>query len=163
MSGSDSATRRRFLTVCGGGATAVLSGCTATTDEPSYRGGQVNETGGEARTAEQMLAAEALAITEANENTSPLDSLALETHEFVVADGYKGPTVRGTVSNTGSESMEVAEVRVRVYDAAGAQLGRYLDRTGDIDGGEAWKFEAIILDSVADIERYDVAVLGIPE
>ncbi|WP_440008183.1 FxLYD domain-containing protein [Halomicrococcus sp. SG-WS-1] len=108
-----------------------------------------------------MVAAEALAITEANENASPLDSLTLEDHEFVVEDGYKGPTVQGVVSNTGTESVELAEVRVRVYDANGAQLGRYLDRTGEIDAGTQWRFEAILLDSTSDIAEYDVAVLGI--
>lgn len=160
MIGSDP-TRRRFLTLCGGGATAVLGGCTGARDEPSYRRGEVNQTGGEPRTAEQMVAAESLAITEANANAGPLDSLALEDHEFVVADGYKGPTVRGTVSNTGAESVTLAEVRVRVYDTDGVQLGRYLDRTGDISAGTTWRFEAVLLDSVADIASYDVAVLGI--
>lgn len=120
----DYKTRRCFLTLCGGGATVVLSGCTGIKNEPSYQEGQVNQTGGNQRTAEQMIAAEALAITEANENASPLDSLTLENHEFAVKGGYKGPTVQGVISNTGTKLVELAEVRVRVFDANGAQLGR---------------------------------------
>lgn len=158
---SDHMTRRRFLTLYSGGAVAVLCGCTEIRNEPSYQEGEVNQTDSDQRTAEQMVAAEALAITQANENASPLESLTLEEHEFVVKDGYKGPTVQGVVSNTGTDLIKLAEIRVRVYDTDDAQLGRYLDRTGDINPGMTWQFEAILLDSAADIADYDITVLGI--
>lgn len=159
---SDHKTRRRFLTLCGGGVTAALSGCTETKSKPTYQEGQVNQSGGDQRTAEQMVAAESLAITEANENASPLKSLTLENHEFVVKSGYKGPTVQGVVSNSGTELVKLAEVRVRAYNANGSLIGRYLDRTGDITPEATWRFEAILLESIADIADYDIAVLGIP-
>lgn len=162
MDPADHETRRQFLALCGGGATAVLGGCAGTRSSPTYQEGKVNQGGGSPRTAEQMIAAEALAITEANENASPLDSLTLEEHRFVVESGFKGPTVQGVVSNVGTESVKLAEVRVRVYDANGAQLGRYLDRTGDIAAGSTWRFEAILLNSVSEIADYDIAVLGVP-
>lgn len=161
MDRPDYETRRRFLTLCGGGVLAVLGGCLGIGDKPTYQEGQVNQPSSDPRTAEQMVAAEALAITEANENASPLDSLTLEEHEFIVKDGYKGPTVQGTVSNTGTELVKLAEVRVRVYDANGALLGRFLARTGDINVGTTWRFEVILLDSATDIADYDITVLGV--
>ena len=154
--------RRRFLALCGGGVAAALGGCTGTTDEPRYREGQVNRTGGEPRTAQQMAVAEALAVTDANADVSPLGSLVIESHEFVAEDGYRGPTVRGVVSNTGSEPVDLAEVRVRTYDDDGAHLGRYMARTGDIAPETAWRFGVILLDPITDIAEYDVAVLGLP-
>lgn len=160
---SERATRRRFVASCGGGAIAALCGCVGSSNEPAYRDGEVGQTNGSQRTAEQMIAAEALATTAANRDAHPLDSLALERHEFVVEDGYKGPTVQGVVSNTGDAAVKVAEVRVRVYDADGAHLGRYLATTGDLGGGERWTFEAVLLSSVSDIADYDIAVIGIPE
>ncbi len=54
------------------------------------------------------------------------------------------------------------EVRARVYDDAGDQLGQYLDTIGDVDAGDRWAFEVILLESPADVGRYDVAVLGTP-
>ena len=160
---SERPTRRRVLVAFGGGATAALCGCLGTSDEPTYRAGRVDEAGGDPRTAEEMAAAEALATTEENENASTLESLVLENHEFAITDGYKGPTVRGGVSNTSDERVAFAEVRVRVYGAEGAQIGRYLDDTGDIEPGTKWRFEVILLDSAADIADYDIAVLGVPD
>lgn len=154
--------RRRLLASCGGGATAALCGCLGGSDEPTYREGQIDQSGGDPRTADQMVAAEAIAVTEATEAANPLDSLAVESHEFVLEDGYKGPTVQGVVSNTGSDPIKFAEVRVRVYGTDGAQLGRYLATTGDLAGNADWQFEVILLSSVSDAAKYDIAVLGIP-
>lgn len=158
---ADRTTRRRFLASLGAGATALVGGCTGTSGEPEYESGDVNASDGEPRTAGEMAAAEALAQQEANDNASPLELLSLESHEFVVEDGYKGPTVQGTVRNTGGNPVTFAEVRVRVYDDTGAQLGRYLATTGDLAAGTTWQFEAILLASVSDIADYDIAVLGI--
>ena len=158
---SDCESRRRFLSICAGSTVAVLGGCTGVSSGPTYREGEVNETGGDQRTAEQMAAAEALAITEANRDVSTLESLALEDHEFVLEEGYKGPTVQGVVSNTGGELIELAEVRVRVYDSSGAHLGLYLARTGDLGPDTTWQFTVILLESAADIADYEIAVLGL--
>lgn len=165
---SEHSTRRRFVATVGGGAVALLGGCIGTSDKPTYEAGEVNasdinESNRSPRSAEEQIAAEALAETEANESARPVDSLELEQHEFVVKSGYKGPMVQGIVANTGGERIRLAEVRVRVYDAAGDQLGRYLDSTGDIGGGTTWRFTAVLLESVADIADYDIAVLGVPK
>lgn len=160
--GSDHVTRRRFLISCGGAVTAALSGCTGANDEPTYRKREVNQNDSEPRSAEQMVAAEALATTTVNRSADPLDSLVLESHEFVVEDGYKGPTVQGTVSNTADRSLEFAEVRVRVYDADGAQLGQYLATIRDLGSDSRWRFEVIVLSSASDVAAYDIAVVGIP-
>lgn len=162
MARSERTTRRRVLASLGAGTAVVLGGCSGAGDDPTYEDGEVDATGGDPRTAGEMVAAEAVASQEATEAATPLDALALAGHEFVVQDGYKGPTVQGTVANDGDDRLELAEVRVRVYDDAGAQLGRYLDSTGDFAAGATWRFEVVLLESVADIADYDIAVLGIP-
>lgn len=156
------------MATVGGGTVALLGGCIGTSDKPTYEDGEVNtsdvnESNRGPRSAEEQIAAEALAETEADESARPLDSFELEQHEFVVKSGYKGPTVQGIVANTGSERIRFAEVRVRVYDAAGDQLGRYLDSTGDIGNKATWRFTVVLLESVADIGDYDIAVLGVPK
>lgn len=161
MANADRTTRRRFLVSLGAGATALGGGCLGASGEPKYESGDVNASDGEPRTAGEMAAAEALAQRETNDNASPLDLLSLESHEFVVEDDYKGPTVQGIVRNTGENPVTFAEVRVRVYDDTGAQLGRYLATTGDLAAGAAWQFTVILLESVSDIADYDIAVLGI--
>lgn len=140
----------------------ALAGCTSSSGDPTYERGEVNGSGGSPRTAAEMAAAAALAQQEADEATTSLDSLRLGSHEFVVEDGYKGPTVQGSVTNVGGDTVPLVEVRVRVFGSNGAQLGRYLDSTGDLDAGTAWRFEVIILTPVTDIAGYDIAVLGIP-
>lgn len=161
MTASAWGTRRRFLASAGGGVIAVGSGCSETRHTPTYEEGEVNESGGDPRSAGEMAAAESIAPDGAKDAATPLDSLALEDHEFVVQDGYKGPTVRGTVANTGSELIEYAEVRVRADDSSGAQIGRYLATTGDIGAEATRQFEAILLASASTIADYDAA-LGIP-
>lgn len=156
-------TRRRFLTSLGAGTTAALGGCAGTGDDPTYEDGEVDDADGGPRNASEMAAAEAVAEREPNDAATPLDALSLKEHGFVVEAGYEGPTVRGVVANTGDDPVQVVEVRVRVYDDTGAQLGRYLASTGDVDPGTTWRFEVILLASVEDIADYDVAVLGVPD
>ncbi len=110
-----------------------------------------------------MVAAEAVAQQDPNEGASSVDSLSLDSHEFVVKEGYKGPTVQGTVSNSSEDLLSYAEVRVRVYDETGAQLGLYLDSTNDLGAKTTWRFEAILLTSASKVARYDLALFGIPE
>lgn len=113
------------------------------------------------RTEQELARAASLAETEANELASPLESLEIDSHDFAVAEGFKGPTVQGTVVNAGTDPVEVAEVRVRVYDSDGAHLGRYMDSTGDLSAGKRWRFEVILLAPAGKIEDYDIGVFGI--
>jgi hypothetical protein len=159
-------TRRGFVAVCGGGVVAVLGGCAETSSSPPYQDGQLNQTNqtnATERTAQQTTAAEAAATTEPTTNAVPLESLVLESHEYVLTQGYKGPVVQGTVENTGNELVRTVEVRVRVYNASGAQLGRYIARTGDLAAGTSWQFEVILLASPSEIADYEIAVLGVPD
>lgn len=153
--------RRGFLAAVG--AAATLAGCTddEARSEPRYEEGSA-DAGGEERTPEEMAVAEALAVQEPRDSVTVLGALSLAEHEFVVHDGFKGATVRGTVDNEGDERIKSAEVRVRVYDAEGNQLGRYFDRTGDVDAGVSWSFEVIVLEAPDDVDSYDIAVLGLP-
>lgn len=165
---SERLTRRRFVATVSGGAVVLFGGCVGSSDKPTYEEGEVNtseinESNRTPRSAEELIAAEALAEVEANESARPLNSLELQQHEFVVKSGYKGPMVQGTIANTGGERIKFAEVRVRVYDATGNQLGRYLDSTGDIGDGATWRFNAVLLESVTDIANYDITVLGMPK
>jgi hypothetical protein len=161
-----SSTRRRFVAVCGGGALAVLAGCTGADERPRYQEGLANQTNGTnatGRSTEETIAAQGAAITEPNTNAVPLESLGIDTHEYVVKDGYKGPTVQGVVSNTGEDPVRLVEVRVRVYNATGRQLGQYMARTGDLVAGGSWRFEAVLLAAATDIASYDIVALGVPD
>lgn len=161
MDRSDYTTRRHVLAAVGAGATVLFGGCSGGGDEPTYENGTINATNGSSRSAEEMVAASALAETEPNEQATSLGSLAIDSHELVVQSGYKGSTVRGTATNSG-DRLEYAEVRVRLYDADGVQIGWYFDSTGDLTAGASWQFEVILLASASDIARYDIAIVGIP-
>lgn len=153
--------RRGLLATLGGAIGAALAGCLDGRD-PDYEEGDVPDVDGEARTAEEMTAAEAIAEQEVREGVSPIGDLVVTDHEFVLEDGHEGATVQGIVENGRDERIDLVEVRVRAYDADGDHLGRYLDRTGDLDGGERWAFTVVVLESPADVASYDVAVLGTP-
>jgi hypothetical protein len=154
--------RRRFLSVLGTASAVGLAGCGTAESEPTYEEGEVDVPGdAEERTPEEMFAAEGLAEQGAREDAAPLDSLSLAEHEFVFEGGVQGSTVQGTVENEGDGRIEMAEVRVRVYDDEGAMLGRYLDTVGDLDGGSSWGFSVVLLESPEDIAEYDVAVVGL--
>lgn len=159
--------RRSLLTALGGGAVAVLAGCTGDDGigiegDPHYENGTVDDVDGEERSPEAVTAAESLAEQEVTEGVTSLDDLTLEAHEFVLEDDYRGSTVQGVVEYTGDDRVDVAEVRVRVYNDDGDQIGRYLDTTGDLDGGTTWEFQVILLESPTDIADYDITVLGTP-
>lgn len=154
--------RRRVIAGIGTGIAAVaIAGCPGVdNDGPSYENGSVDDLEGDGRSAEETIAAEALAEREADENLSELDALSIEDHEFVLEDGFKGPTVQGTLANTGDEQVRKVELRVRVYDGDGRHLGRYLASTGDLAAGSTWQFEVILLEAPSDIGSYGVAALG---
>lgn len=155
-------TRRRLLASLGAGTALSVAGCTGG-GEPSYEDGEVDVDGNvSGRSAEELVAADALATQQVHESVTPLDTLSIETHQFVLEDGYKGSTVQGVVENTTDERIELVEIRVRVYDDADDQLGRYVARTGDLAGNSTWAFTVVILESPGDIARYDIAVLGTP-
>lgn len=159
-------TRRRFLALTGAGATTALVGCTGSSgggSSPNYRNGEADvPSDATPRNAEETAAAQAAASTQVNQNVSAMDDLEIADHAFAYEDGYTGSTVQGVVENTGNGRMDTVEVRVRVYNSDGQQLGRYVASTGDLAGGSAWSFQVILLESPADIASYDVAVLGLP-
>lgn len=164
----DRLTRRRVLASVGGVTAALLAGCAGADRSSEYVDGEVNASAIDAsnnssRSASEMSVASSLAQVETTDSASPLDSLELKNHEFVVKNGYKGPVVQGSVRNTGREMVKLAEVRVRVYDDTGAYLGQYLASVGDLAAETTWKFEVILLASPEDIATYDIAVFGIPE
>ncbi|ELY90351.1 hypothetical protein C483_12603 [Natrialba hulunbeirensis JCM 10989] len=162
------ATRRRLLAALGVGVPASLAGCTdaglglGVETGPTYEDGTVDvPDDAEERSVEEMATAEAVAELESQEGVTPLDRLAIVDHEYAFEDDFRGSTVQGTVENTG-ERVEMVEIRVRVYNDEGDQLGRYLDTTGDLDQGGEWAFEVILLESPDDIASYDIAVIGTP-
>lgn len=162
------ATRRRVLALAGGGTTALLSGCAGAGSTSDYVDGGVDVPGNVSaengtRSASEMSAAAAIAEVDPNESASSLDSLELVDHEFVFEEGYKKSTVQGTVRNTGDRMLAYAEVRVRAFDSEGSFLGLFLDSTADLGAGMPWAYEVILLSSLASIDSYDIAVLGIPE
>lgn len=156
--------RRRVLGLLGTGVVGALAGCNnvGINGEPRYERREIGDLKAGNRSPEEVTAAEAIATQEATQGVTPLNSLTITKHEFVLKDGYLGPTVQGIVRNTGENRIKLAEVRVRVFNASGNQLGRYLAVTGDLNGGATWKFQVVILESPADIDRYDITVLGTP-
>lgn len=156
--------RRAVITTVGTATIASLAGCSGADigNEPEYEAGEVGEIGGESRTPVEMSAAADAAEVESTDGVTPIDSLDIVDHEFVFEGGYLGSTVQGTVTNDGSDRIELAEVRVRVYNDDGSQIGQYFDTTGDLAGGDSWSFLVILLKPPADIADYDIAVLGTP-
>lgn len=166
MTRPEARSRRRLLAALGAGTAAGFAGCLGdgigVNGEPSYEEGGVVDVDGEGRDAASMAAAEDLAEREVTDGVTPLSDLEVVDHAFVLEDDYRGSTVQGTVENAGDERVELVEVRVRVFDDAGDQLGRYLDNTGDLEGGAAWAFQVVVLESPADVAEYDLTVLGTP-
>lgn len=158
--------RRGFLALTGVVATGALAGClgSESSSQPEYEAGDVpDEIDGEERDTDEMATAEGLAEQEVQPDLAPLDGLSIVAHEFVYEDGYTGSTVQGTAENTGEERLRSAEVRVRVYNDDGEQIGVYLDTTSDFDSGTEWSFEVILLESPEDIADYNIAVVGLPD
>lgn len=168
MTGSGSRSRRRVLASLGTGIAAAVAGCTGSgglNGQPSYEDGnigEINASNASNRSASEMSTAQALAEQQPSNSVTPLDPLSLTDHEFVVEDGYLGSTIQGTVRNTGSDRIQIVEVRTRVYNDAGNVIGRYLASTGDLDGNAVWEFQVIVLEAPSDIADYDIAVLGTP-
>ncbi|QFU82702.1 FxLYD domain-containing protein [Natronorubrum aibiense] len=158
------ASRRRFLAAVGAGTTAVLAGCNdgGVSGQPEYETGSVGNTSGGNRSAAEMTAAESLAQQETHDGVTPLDAVTITDHEFVLEDGFRGSTVQGTVENTGDDRIALVEIRVRVFDDSGAQIGQYLDSTGDLAAAATWSFQVVVLKPPSDVARYDIAVLGTP-
>lgn len=162
MAIDESVDRRRFLALLGSGAAVGFAGCGATGGEPTYEEGEADPPGdAEERTPQEMTAAQGMAEQEARQDAAPLDALSLVDHEFAFEGGAQGSTVQGTVENRGEDRIQLAEVRVRVYDENGDLLDRYLDSTGDFDGGTSWAFTVVLLEAPGDIASYDVAVVGL--
>ncbi|XVH32396.1 FxLYD domain-containing protein [Haloferacaceae archaeon DSL9] len=154
--------RRRMVALCGLGGTVAVGGCLDAGGDPAYERGTADvPDDAEERSTEEMVAAEAVAETEIHPDAVPLDGIDVATHELSVEDGYKRVVVGGSVENDGEDRLRYVEVRVRVYDAAGEQLGQYLDSTGDLDAGSRWRFEVVVLESPGDIAEYDIAAAGI--
>ncbi len=164
MTVNASPTRRRFLALAGTGVAAGLVGCTGDNGSgPTYQDGDVNVSDNASdRNTSETSAATASAETTVDPNVSSMEALEIERHEFSYEGGYTGSTVQGVVENTGTSRLSTVEVRVRVYNDDGEQLGRYVDSTGDLAGGSTWSFQVILLESPSDIASYDITVLGLP-
>jgi hypothetical protein len=99
---------------------------------------------------------------EADEDYLEFGDLVIQEHEMRVEEDefLEEVWVEGIVENTDDERYDYVEVGIRVYDADGNQLDRYLDNTTDLDGGQTWAFEVPLLEEADDIDDYDIAVTG---
>lgn len=154
--------RRRVLALAGLSVGISVAGCTGGGGNATYDTGEAIDVEEPDRSADELVAAEALAEQDVHEGVTHLDAARLVDHEFVLEDGFEGPTVQGTLENAGRNRLAIAEVRVRVFDADDHLLGRYVDRTGDLDGGDRWAFTVLVLEPPADLSSYDIAALGSP-
>ncbi len=153
--------RRRFLALVGTGVGVVLAGCGGRSDTTEYEAGEtVDLPAANDSNASAAAAAAARAELEGRDYAVPLDALALRSHELVVYEDYRGVVIQGTVENTGQQRLELVEVRTRISNADGEQLGRYLDSTHDLAAGGTWSFDVLVLEKPSDVGSYDIAVLG---
>ena len=124
----------------GGAATATLAGCTE--DDPEY------ENGGSSN-------------GENDGDDGP--QLEILEHELVIEQNLIDDVrVEGIVENQSDEMLSYVEVRVRVYDEDGNQLDRYFTNTSDLDAGQTWAFEVMILEDADDVADYDIVVTDSP-
>ena len=162
--GHRSLSRRQMLGLLGAGASFGVAGCSAGSGNVHYQEREdvdlATTTDTNTSNASAASAAAARAQLESDSYAIELDALELRGREMVVRDDYRGAVVQGSVENTGHESANLIEVRARVYNSDGDQLGRYLDSTDDVAAGSTWEFEIIVLESPSDIASYDIAVLG---
>lgn len=166
MERHDEVGRRAVLSALGAGSLAGLAGClgSESTSQPSYEDGEVPaEINGSARNTSETTAAYSAGSTGSRTDLAPLSDLSITDHEFSFEGGYTGSTVQGTVQNASDARIKTAEVRVRVYNGDGQQLGTYLASTTDLAGGSTWSFQVILLEAPADIAGYDIAVVGLPD
>lgn len=155
--------RRQVLGAVGGALIWGVAGCTETTTRPAYERRTVDvPADAEPRTPTEATAAAQQATTRGTDAVAPIDRIALIDHQFVFESGYLGATVQGTVENRTANRVDIAEVRVRVYDNSDRLLGQYLDRVVDLDSGRTWSFTAVVLEAPADIAAYDITALGTP-
>lgn len=168
MTRSESTSRRRVLATLGTGLAAAAGGCLGgggLGGQPTYENRDVsgvNASNVSNRSTSEMSTAAALTQDQPSNAVTPLDSLELVEHRFVVEPGYLGSTIQGIVANTGTDRIQTVEVRTRVYNDDGTMLGRYLASTGDLPGGSQWKFQVIVLEAPSDVASYDITVLGTP-
>lgn len=159
--------RRRVLALFGASVPTVLAGCGGRSgEEVEYMDGETvgdlpTPADGNVSNASKARAAAARAERVDDSYAVALDVLALRDHELVVKDDYRGVVIEGIVENTGEERVEYVEVRARIYDTDGNQLGRYLDSSHDLAAGSTWSFDIIVLEDPENIGSYDIAVLGV--
>jgi len=140
-----------------------VAGCAETTTRPTYERRTVDvPADAEPRTPTEATAAAQQASSTSTNAVAAIDGVELIGHGFVFESGYLGATVQGAVENRTGGRIDIAEVRVRVYNANDQLLGQYLDRVADLDGGETWGFTVILLESPDTIAAYDIAALGTP-
>lgn len=158
--------RRHVLTLLGTSLSATLTGCgSRNSEEVEYEnGGTVGDlptaADGNASNASEAIAAAARAEQADDSYAVALNALKLRDHELIVQADYRGIVIEGTVENVGEERVEYVEVRARVYNTDGNQLDRYLDSTSDLAADSTWSFDIIVLEDPANVESYDIAVLG---
>ncbi|MFC6827127.1 FxLYD domain-containing protein [Halopelagius fulvigenes] len=145
------------------GGCAGSGGSSSTYVDGEIDPSEIDASNNSSRSPAEVSAAAAVAEVEATNSASSLDSLRLDSHEFAVEGGYKGPVVRGTVTNTSDQKIKLAEVRVRVFDDNGTYLGLFVDSVGELPPETTWQFEVLVLASLDKLATYDIGVFGIPE
>ena len=90
------------------------------------------------------------------------DDIEVLRHELVVSRGYSTDVrVEGTVVNNADRTARSIEVTVRVYDAAGDQVGSYTDEIDSVaPDAEAELFVDVFADP-DEFESYDVGVTSV--
>ncbi|EMA46944.1 FxLYD domain-containing protein [Halococcus saccharolyticus] len=157
--------RRRALSLLGSGLAVAVVGCSGRSTqsieyEENATVGDLPTPAANASDPSVAIAASARAERHGDSYAADLDALSLRSHEPGVTDDYRGLVIEGIVENTGSVTVRRAEVRARVFDTDGAQLGVYLDSTSDLTAGTRWRFDVVVLEDPETVGSYDIVALG---
>lgn len=153
--------RRKLIALIGTSvSTATIAGCSEATNQ-DYE----DADGGEAAAdsdGQDTPDPEEVKNRDEGENVVTFGDLTVNEHELVIDEGQYSTevTVEGIIENTGDERYDYVEVGVRVYNPDGHQLDRYFTNTQDLDGGQTWKFDVMILEEPEDVDTYDIGVQG---
>ncbi|SEH12919.1 hypothetical protein SAMN04487967_1028 [Natronorubrum sediminis] len=157
-------TRRKVIAMGGVGIGAALAGCTGSADDDDgeYQGGGDDDDDNGNENEDDLPDEEEVEDRDEGEDYLEFGDLSITEHDLVVEEDefLDEVYVEGVVENGDDDMFDYVEVSVRVYDADGHQLDRYMTNTQDLDPDQTWAFEVTIMEDAEDVDDFDIAVSG---
>lgn len=93
-------------------------------------------------------------------STTDIDKSKQEKFTYTIdsagPDEYNiGYYIEGTVKNNKNKEYSYVQIEFICYDRDGNNLGTAIDNTNNLLGNETWKFKAMAIDNVEDIDHCD--------